>query len=239
MLWVMPGVSAARPKYVFDVGSVSISSRDRFSWLTTFCTSITGLAPETVTVSSIDPTVIVPSTFAVKSETSSIPSRTNVLNPGNVNVTAIGASPQRLDRVQTRSVSDRGAHALRSSAGLATSTVTPGSTPPVSSVTLPAMAPVWASAATGSNSMHAATAAPACFIRIQFIDSSSGLTAGLRRNPRVSAQRRMQTAKYYTSGTCSQVMPSLRRPPHSSSTAALPSGDVRPHIARAGARHCN
>ena len=169
---VMPGVSAARPKYVFDVGSVSICSRDRFCWLTTFCTSITGLAPETVTVSSIEPTVIVPSTFAVKSETSSIPSRTNVLNPGSVNVT-VYAPGRRASIVYRPAPSVTVARTPWISAGLLASTVTPGSTPPVSSVTLPAMAPVWASAATGSNSMQAATAALACFIRIQFIDSSS------------------------------------------------------------------
>ena len=66
---------------------MSIVSRDRFSWLTTFCTSMSGLAPETVMVSSMEPTVICPSTFAVKSDVSSIPSRTNVLKPGSVKVT--------------------------------------------------------------------------------------------------------------------------------------------------------
>ena len=58
-----------------------------FSWWTTFCTSMTGLAPETVTVSSTAPTVIVASTFAEKPVAISMPSRTNVLKPGSVNVT--------------------------------------------------------------------------------------------------------------------------------------------------------
>ena len=57
-----------------------------FSWWTTFCTSITGDAPETVTVSSTAPTAMVTSTFAVNPVVSSIPSRMKVLKPGSVNV---------------------------------------------------------------------------------------------------------------------------------------------------------
>ena len=58
-----------------------------FSWCTTFCTSMIGLAPETVTVSSTAPTVIVASIFAVNPVVISMPSRTNVLKPGRVNLT--------------------------------------------------------------------------------------------------------------------------------------------------------
>ena len=210
---VMPGVSAARPKYVFDVGSVSICSRDRFCWLTTFCTSITGLAPETVTVSSMEPTVIWPSTLAVKSDTSSIPSRTNVLNPGNVNVNVTVYVPGRSASIVYRPApSVTVARTPSINAGLAASTVTPGSTPPVSSDTLPAMAPVWASAATGSNSMQAATAALACFIRIQFIDSSS-ISPQVHYAPSSAchAQKRPQaactTGEFYPVTTRSQGAP--------------------------------
>ena len=46
-----------------------------------------GLAPDTVTVSSMAPTDISPATLAVNPDVSSMPSRTKVLNPGSVNVT--------------------------------------------------------------------------------------------------------------------------------------------------------
>ena len=54
-----------------------------FSWCTTFCTSMIGLAPETVTVSS----TIVASTLAENPVSISMPSRMNVLKPGRTNVT--------------------------------------------------------------------------------------------------------------------------------------------------------
>ena len=147
---------------------MSICSRDRFCWLTTFCTSITGLAPDTVTVSSIEPTDIVPSTFAVKSETSSIPSRTNVLNPGNVNVTVY--VPGRSASIVYRPAPSVTVERTPSiNAGLAASTVTPGSTPPVSSATLPAMAPVWARTVAGNKSMPTSTARCARATKLRII----------------------------------------------------------------------
>ena len=48
---------------------------------------MTGLAPETVTVSSTAPTVIVASTLAENPVVISMPSRMNVLKPGSTNVT--------------------------------------------------------------------------------------------------------------------------------------------------------
>ena len=110
-----------------------------------------GLAPDTVTVSSIAPTLMSPATLAVKPDVSSMPSRTKVLNPGSVNVTVY--VPGR-----SASISYRPAPSVTvvrtpsMSAGLVVSTVTPGSTPPVSSVTSPAMLPVWARAAAGAAS---------------------------------------------------------------------------------------
>ena len=53
----------------------------------TFCTSTTGAAPVTVIVSSIPPTAMAESTFAVNPVVSSIPSRMIVLKPGSENVT--------------------------------------------------------------------------------------------------------------------------------------------------------
>ena len=59
----------------------------KVSWVVTFWTSMIGLAPDTVTVSSMEPTVICASTFAAKPELSSMPSRTKVEKPGRVKVT--------------------------------------------------------------------------------------------------------------------------------------------------------
>ena len=54
----------------------------------TFCMSTTGLAPETVTVSSSAPTFRSALTVAVKVAGSSMPSRLTVENPGSVKVTS-------------------------------------------------------------------------------------------------------------------------------------------------------
>ena len=79
---VAPAVWKFRP-----VGRASMSSRDNASRRVTDCTSTTGDAPDTVTVSSTPPTLN--STFkgAVKSADNSNLSRTKVLNPVSVNVT--------------------------------------------------------------------------------------------------------------------------------------------------------
>ena len=55
---------------------------------TTFCVSTIGLSPETVIVSSTEPTFMSALTFAVKAEVSSMPSRLTLLKPVSVNVTA-------------------------------------------------------------------------------------------------------------------------------------------------------
>ena len=51
------------------------------------CTSTTGAWPETVIVSSTEPSFISASTVAVNEPVSSMPSRLKVLKPGSVNVT--------------------------------------------------------------------------------------------------------------------------------------------------------
>ena len=53
----------------------------------TFCTSTTGVTPVTVMVSSMPPTDIAESMFAVTPVDNSIPSRMSVVKPGRVNVT--------------------------------------------------------------------------------------------------------------------------------------------------------
>ena len=56
-------------------------------WLRTFCTSTTGLAPVTVTVSCSEPTFSSPFTATVVPSETSRPSRFSVLKPDSVKVT--------------------------------------------------------------------------------------------------------------------------------------------------------
>src|SRR2546427_3362143 len=103
--------------------------------------SITGLALETVIVSVIDPTRKSAFTGAVNPAVSSTPSRLTVLKPPSVNVTVY--VPGRNSTIWYRpcpSVTALRTFSIR--AGLAASTVTPGSTAPVVSLTSPAIAPV-------------------------------------------------------------------------------------------------
>jgi len=69
------------------VGNTSTSSLLSTSRRWVLCTSTTGDAPDTTTVSSRAPTRISTFTGAVKSPWIVMPSRTTVLNPGSVNVT--------------------------------------------------------------------------------------------------------------------------------------------------------
>ena len=80
-------MSVAYPGSDLPVGSVSSRSRDRTCCVRTFCVSTTGLAPDTVMVSSSAPTRMSAFTVAVNPVVSSTPSRLTVLNPASVNVT--------------------------------------------------------------------------------------------------------------------------------------------------------
>ena len=133
-----PGTTATKLASDLAIGSVSRVSAVSTSCCTTFCTSTTGLAPVTVTVSSTPPTDSSTSTVAVKPAFSVIPSRMMVAKPGSVKVTVYSpgrrsmmlySPPPSVKTVRDPSIS----------AGLAASTVTPGSTPPVVSDTCPAM----------------------------------------------------------------------------------------------------
>ena len=68
-------------------GSASMTSRVMTVCLVTLCTSTSGVAPETVIVSSSAPTFRSALTVAVNVPVSSIPSRFTALKPGSVNVT--------------------------------------------------------------------------------------------------------------------------------------------------------
>ena len=78
----------------------------------TFCMSTTGLAPETVTVSSSAPTLRSAFTVAVKVAGSSMPSRLTVENPGSVKVTVVGAGPEVDDLVLPLRVGGHRPHAF-------------------------------------------------------------------------------------------------------------------------------
>ena len=84
---VTPGISTAAAWMLRAAGSASITSRVITVCLVTLCTSTSGVAPDTVIVSSSAPTFRSALTVAVKFPVSSMPSRLNVLKPGSVNVT--------------------------------------------------------------------------------------------------------------------------------------------------------
>ena len=118
-----------------------------------FCVSTIGAWPVTVIVSSSDPTVISALTVDANPELTWTPSRLNVLKPTSVNVMTYG--PGRNSTI--RYCPWLSVTALRTfsiSAGLAASTVTPGSTAPEASRATPAREPfsACADAMAGNNS---------------------------------------------------------------------------------------
>ena len=135
------------------VGSASSASRSSTCTRAVLDTSTTGDAPVTVTVSSRTPTRISTLIVAVKSVGSSMPSRTNVLKPASVNVTRY--TPGRRSTIvnwpRSLVVADR-TFSIRT--GLAASTVTPGSTAPDVSLTVPAIA-LCAETRSGKTTMQA------------------------------------------------------------------------------------
>ena len=112
-----------------------------------------GLSPVTVTVSSSPPTRISEFTEATKLPSSSIPSRLTVANPGRVKVTTY----MRGRRCSIRYwplLSETTVRTVSSRAGLAASTVTPGSTAPDVSRTTPVI-DAWAYAIVGRTTIDA------------------------------------------------------------------------------------
>ena len=100
------------------------------------CTSTTGDAPVTVSVSSSAPTFSSVFTVIVKSDGSSRPSRLTVENPSSVKRQRVDAGPQVHQAVGAVFVG-RDRADLFDQHGLAASTVTPGSTAPEVSLTTP------------------------------------------------------------------------------------------------------
>ena len=105
-------------------------------WRAVFWTSTTGDSPVTVMVSSTAPTRISAFTDAVNDPVNSMPSRRTVLNPGSEMVT-VYAPGRRFSTRYCPASSVTTERTFSISAGLATSTVTPGSTAPDVSRTTP------------------------------------------------------------------------------------------------------
>src|SRR6266478_1554330 len=129
-------------------------------WMT-FCTSTVGVAPETVTVSSSEPTRKSALTFPVKFAVSSMPSLLTALKPGSANVTVYvpGRRPTTLYSPLSSVTTVR---TFSISAGLAASTVTPGNTAPDESLTTPAIPLLaWAREVAGIDTNHVADSATA------------------------------------------------------------------------------
>ena len=104
------------------------------------CTSTIGDSPVTVIVSSSEPTRSSALTVDTNVPVSSMPSRLTVLNPVSVNVTEYVPGRKSMMRYWPEP-SVTAARTFSMSAGLAASTVTPGSTAPEVSFTTPVMAP--------------------------------------------------------------------------------------------------
>ena len=130
----------------FPLGMVPITSRLIEACWETFRTSTTGEAPVTVIVSSTEPTVSCASMFAVNPELNSTPSRIWVLNPERVKVTEYTPDCSAIIK-NWPALSVTAVRTSSMSTGLRAWTVTPGSTPPVVSVTAPPIA--WADAVPG------------------------------------------------------------------------------------------
>src|SRR5699024_8858584 len=104
----------------------------------TFCTSTTGACPETVNVSSSEPTVKSALIVVVNDPANCTPDLLNVLKPVRLNVT-VYAPGRRSTILYTPSPSVATERTFSMSAGLAASTVTPGKIAPDESLTTPVM----------------------------------------------------------------------------------------------------
>src|SRR5215831_2830354 len=133
-----PGTSTRTALYEPAVGIAFRMSFDNTVCRCAFWTSTTGVSPVTVTVSATAPTRMSALTLAVNDPVSSMPSRFVALKPESVNVTEY--VPGRKFSIRYWPVpSVMALRVFSISAGLAASTVTPGSTAPDVSLTTPAM----------------------------------------------------------------------------------------------------
>ena len=108
-----------------------------------------GDSPVTVSVSVSSPTFRSALIVAVKSDVSSTPSRMTMEKPGSSNFTEyVPGRSARIEYVPVPLVTVERVFSI--SAGLDTSTVTPGSTPPDASLTVPVIVLVCAEATAGA-----------------------------------------------------------------------------------------
>ena len=122
-----------------EIGSESMTSRAITVVRVACCTSTCGAVPETLIVSSSEPTFISALTVAVKFDGRSTPSRTTVPKPVSENASLY--TPGRIASKRYRPwLSVTVVFEPSIIAGLVTSTLTPGSTPPESSVSKPTIA---------------------------------------------------------------------------------------------------
>jgi hypothetical protein len=121
-----------------------------------FCVSMSGVSPLTVIVSSRAPTCRSALTAAVNPAVSWMPSRFTALKPGSENVTTY-VPGRRLTMLNRPCASVTAVRTFSMSAGLAASTVTPGSKAPELSRTSPAMPLACCAHAGAASSVHSIT----------------------------------------------------------------------------------
>ena len=180
----MPGSVAPMFHICRPLGRLSRRSRLTTCCWTELWTSTSGASPVTVIVSSSAPTFISPFTVATVLACSVTPSRLNVLKPCSEKVTAY--TPGRRSTILNCPCSSVTTDRVRSiSAGLAASTVTPGRTAPVSSLTTPAME-LCANDVAGTRTNSAADNESAAATR----GSAAGKEDMMRTSNRVTGDRR-------------------------------------------------
>src|SRR5688572_26957577 len=189
--WLMLfGINWIRLLYDRDDGRALMTSLSSTICRRTLCTSTIGDSPVTVIVSSSPPTRKSMLIVAVNAPSRVTPSRLTVENPGNVNVTEY--SPARRSTIRywpLPSVVAVRTFSIR--AGLEASTVTPGSTPPDESRTVP-VTDACANATEGrarntTPTRYAATDLPILLLRFSWRDRSGVI---------VTADKRARAAKY-------------------------------------------
>ena len=134
---VTPGTSSMMPFQLLAAGVLATRLPSSTCWRAAFCTSTIGVSPVTVIVSSSVPTFMSALTVTVPEPPSSMPSRLTTLKPVRVKVTVYvpGRRSTILYCPLVSVVTDR---TFSINAGLAASTVTPGSTAPEVSLATPA-----------------------------------------------------------------------------------------------------
>src|SRR4051812_14433958 len=137
------------PFQFLPVGRASIASFVTTFRDATLCVSTIGVAPDTVMVSSTEPTRSSALMVAVNPVVSVMPSRLMLANPGSANVTVYDPGRRSTILYSPRSsVMTERTFSIR--AGLEASTVTPGSTAPLVSFAEPAIAVSCAAAIPGN-----------------------------------------------------------------------------------------